>query len=218
MVKSIYEKYPFPSGSMVTWRSNGYGLELNRKHFLMELTYENNTFLSDNKRYSNISYNTPGLLWYGSNKVESKENSFLFDLICKLYNEGKYAGLISYHGTGGVIYYEPHKSCEKYDEFLKINERLASVYSLNTKYKCPNGIVKNGYKLVKNTSLNSTDEYLRIKYPGVLLVELSYMGGNPLGPFGDKDNNYIPTIEYNRRAFIEFIKECKKIKEIYRKM
>lgn len=85
---------------VVTWRSNSYGLDLNREHFLMELTYENDTFLSDNKRYNNISYNTPGPLGYGSNKVESNENSFLFDLICKLYNEGKYDGLISYHGTG----------------------------------------------------------------------------------------------------------------------
>ena len=38
------------------------------------------------------------------------------------------------------------------------------------------------------------DKKLRIDYPAVLLIELSYMGGNPLGPLGDKDNNYIPKI------------------------
>lgn len=48
-----------------------------------------------------------------------------------------------------MIYYVPYKSCEKYDEFLKLNEGIASVYSLNTKYKCSNGLVKNEYKLVK---------------------------------------------------------------------
>lgn len=49
MVKFIHEKYPFPSGSMVTWRSNGYDFEFNREYPLMNLTYENDTFLSDNK-------------------------------------------------------------------------------------------------------------------------------------------------------------------------
>lgn len=87
MVKFIHEKYPFPSGSMVTWRSNGYDFEFNREYPLMNLTYENDTFLSDNKKYNNISHNTLDPFFYGSNNVESKENSFLFDLICKLYNE-----------------------------------------------------------------------------------------------------------------------------------
>jgi hypothetical protein len=31
---------------------------------------------------------------------------------------------------------------------------------------------------------------LRRTYPGVLLIELSKMGGNPLAPYGDKENIY----------------------------
>ena len=50
------------------------------------------------------------------------------------------------------------------------------------------------------------------------MVELSYMGGNPLGPFGDKENNYIPTIENNFVAFMNFINECKKNKEYMYKL
>lgn len=217
MVKDIYDKYPFPNGSMVIWRSNGSGNELNREHPLIDLSSNNITYSSDNLRYNNIKSNVPGPLGMGNNKVESLENRFLFDLICKLYNEKLYTGMITYHSTGGMIYYEPNKLCKYYEKYKKINYELAHNYSLNTKYMCKNGLIKDGYKLMPNKDLNSTDEYLRINYPAVILVELSYMGGNPLGPFGDKDNNYMPTIEYNRYAFMEFIKDCKKIKNRYRK-
>lgn len=216
-VKSIYDKYSFPDGSMVIWRSNGSGIDLNREHPLMELSFNNITYGSDNLRYNNIRFNTPGPLGIYKNKVESVENKFLFDLICKLYNENKYAGTMIYHSTGGSIYYEPNIKCEHYEEYKKINYELAKKYSLKTKYKCQNGLIKDGYKLENNKDVNSNDEYLRIMYPAVLLIELSYMGGNPLGPFGDEVNNYKPTIKYNRLAFIDFIKECKKIKDSTRK-
>ena len=202
---------------MVIWRSNGSGIDLNREHPLMELSFDNITYGSDNLRYNNIRFNTPGPLGIYKNKVESVENRFLFDLICKLYNENKYAGTMIYHSTGGSIYYEPNIKCEHYEEYKKINYELAKKYSLKTKYKCQNGLIKDGYKLENNKDVNSNDEYLRIMYPAVLLIELSYMGGNPLGPFGDEVNNYKPTIKYNRLAFIDFIKECKKIKDSTRK-
>lgn len=66
--------------------------------------------------------------------VKSAENIFLFDLVCKLYNERKYAGLLLYHSTGGCIYYELDKTCEHYDEYLLINKKLADDYYLKTKY------------------------------------------------------------------------------------
>ena len=38
-------------------------------------------------------------------------------------------------------------------------------------------------------------------YPLDLLIELSPMGGNPIGPYGDKKGNYNKTIESNIKAF-----------------
>ena len=38
-------------------------------------------------------------------------------------------------------------------------------------------------------------------YPIDLLIELSPMGGNPIGPYGDKKGNYKKTIESNIKAF-----------------
>lgn len=55
----------------------------------------------------------------------------------------------------------------------------------------------------------ATDELLRVTYPGVLLVELSKMGGNPIAPYGDYLNNYIPTIYGNISALAELIKRMK---------
>ena len=218
MVESIYKNNIFPDGSLIDWRSNGYGLDLNRENEFIDLTCNNITFSSDNLRCNNILTNTAGPLGFYRNEVKSSENTFLFNLVCKLYNEKKYAGLLFYHSTGGCIYYEPDKRCKYYNQYLSFNKKLANSYRLKTKYISPNGLIKNGYKLVLNNGFFSTDEYLRIKFPGVILVELSYMGGNPLGPFGDKENNYIPTIENNFVAFMNFINECKKNKEYMYKL
>ena len=58
------------------------------------------------------------------------------------------------------------------------------------------------------------DERLRLDYPGFLLIVLSYMGGNPLGPLGDKDNNYIPTMEHNLEATKHFFENAVKLKDV----
>ena len=42
-------------------------------------------------------------------------------------------------------------------------------------------------------------------FPGVLMIELSKMGGNPIGPYGDKTNIY-NTINENISAIANIIK------------
>ena len=102
---------------------------------------------------------------------------------------------------------EEYKKLKTYHAII-----LAKNYVSNTKYKTLNGDIKPGYKIVSDPDINGFDEFLRVKYPAVLLIELSYMGGNPIGPFGDLDNNYYPTIENNIKALIDNIKLNKKLK------
>ena len=40
------------------------------------------------------------------------------------------------------------------------------------------------------------------------------MGGNPIGPLGDKDNNYVPTMESNLKAASNYFKYCKFLKGV----
>ena len=58
------------------------------------------------------------------------------------------------------------------------------------------------YKIEKGQSKRTcTNDSFRIMYPVDLLIELSPMGGNPIGPYGDKDGNYRRTMESNIKAF-----------------
>ena len=68
---------------------------------------------------------------------------------------------------------------DKYLEYFNYNEELANIYSNST-----------GYRLLDSSSTTGYGDYLRRTYPGVLLIELSKMGGNPIGPYGDKNNIY----------------------------
>ena len=66
---------------------------------------------------------------------------------------------------------------KKYLSFLKYNYELAFFYSQKTSYQMLECSDKSGY-----------GDYLRRTYPGVLMIELSKMGGNPIGPYGDVNN------------------------------
>ena len=66
-----------------------------------------------------------------------------------------------------------------YQEFLQYNKELATCYQQAT-----------NYQLLDSKGTSGYGDYLRRTYPGVLLIELSKMGGNPIGPYGDKNNIY----------------------------
>ena len=225
-IKEIYSNPEVPRGSIVVHRGNGSGMETNRSTLYRALLSENASSYGPN-RYNNININIPGPLGVAPSKEDLVENKFLRGLIDKLYNEGKYAGSIIYHGTGGMIYSKVSNDDEVLieddlsDEYIKskyvknvINRVLARKYKEDTRYLTPNGQEKTGYRIVNDPSLKDQDERLRLDYPGVLLIELSYMGGNPIGPLGDKENNYIPTMEHNLIATANFFKQCKALKDV----
>ena len=218
-----------PMGSLVVWRGNGLGIETNRDNKYVQWL---DLVKSGVKKYGSNRYNNiPDLVEGPLGKIcvdlndldkHTKENTFLLNLIKKIYDSGKYAGMYIYHGTGGEIFYKicPDLIGEVIDinnasKYVQINKKIALNYSENTKYKTKK-FEKNGYKLVENPNLIGMDELLRAMYPAVLLIELSYMGGNPLGPYADKDNNYIPTIEYNIKAFYSSIIINKSLKNEYK--
>ena len=93
------------------------------------------------------------------------------------------------------------------DKFItSYNYILSKFYQENT--------IKNAskYDIVKGQSGKaiSVNDQLRQKYPGNILVELSPMGGNPIGPFGDP-NNIKNTIESNIYSFIYTMSNLDKI-------
>ena len=45
-----------------------------------------------------------------------------------------------------------------------------------------------------------------MKYPADLLIELSGMGGNPIGPYGDIVGNYTNIINSNIAAYSDFLR------------
>ena len=65
----------------------------------------------------------------------------------------------------------------QYNEFYNYNKELADIYHDST-----------DYKILEDASTTGYGDLLRRTFPGVLLIELSKMGGNPITPYGDKYN------------------------------
>lgn len=203
-VKEMYKDERLPKGSMICFRANSSGIELNRNtrfsKGLKDIKEKKEVYGLN--RYNNIPTIIKGPLGIPCVDVNNfsyeNENILLFDLLEKLYCEKKYCGCILFHSTGGEIYYKP--IFESYENNLRVKEQekisnknleLALEYQKYTEYKLTDN---------NDKEFNSFDGYLRTLYPNILLIELSKMGGNPLGPYGDIKNNYIPTINDNLKA------------------
>lgn len=223
-IKEIYSNPEVPKGSIIVHRGNGYGEETNRSQLSKALSNSTNNYYSN--RYNNINRNIPGPLGIIPDE-ELPENKFLKNLLSKLYKEQKYTGMLTYHSTGGMIYSKlsdddellldeelPNSYLEEKYRNSIVNRILTKKYQEDTKYTTEDGIEKSGYKVVEIPSLADSDEVLRLTYPALLLIELSYMGGNPIGPLGDKTNNYVPTIESNLKAAYNFFRTCKYLKNV----
>lgn len=203
-IKEMYKDKRLPKGSLICFRANSSGIELNRNvrfnKGIRDIKEQKSVYGLN--RYNNIPTTIKGPLGIPCIDVDNfsyeNENILLFNILDKLFNEKKYCGCLLFHSTGGEIYHKPiFESYENnYDDKLKEkisnrNLHLALEYQKHT-----------GYNLTDNNDkeFNSFDGYLRTLYPNILLIELSKMGGNPIGPYGDIKNNYIPTIENNLKA------------------
>lgn len=194
---------PHPKGSIIDWASNGSGIDLNSN--TKENIKEPKTY-NKSLAYNNLRVDIPSPIGHPGNNqsknfTQEIEVISLQQLLDKLKNSCTI--FLNYHSVGGLIYQRP----ENDDKFItSYNYILSKFYQENT--------IKNAskYDIVKGQSGRaiSVNDQLRQKYPGNILVELSPMGGNPIGPFGDP-NNIKNTIESNIYSFIYTMSNLDKI-------
>lgn len=194
---------PHPKGSIIDWASNGSGIDLNSN--TKENIKEPKTY-NKSLAYNNLRVDIPSPIGHPGNNqsknfTQEVEVISLQQLLDKLKNSCTM--FLNYHSVGGLIYQRP----ENDDKFItSYNYILSKFYQENT--------IKNAskYDIVKGQSGRaiSVNDQLRQKYPGNILVELSPMGGNPIGPFGDP-NNIKSTIESNIYSFIYTMSNLDKI-------
>lgn len=185
-----------PKGAIINWASNGNGIDLNSNSIYKQVSpFEYNK----QNVYNNIRLDIPSPIGYpGKNNQKDFQQEIeilsLKELLETLSKNHNLLGYLNYHSIGGIIYQRPISD----DLFITTyNYLLSKFYQEKTiKDKQKYGIITK--KQDKITSVNDT---LRINYPGNLLIELSPMMGNPIGPFGDI-NNYYQTIDCNIKSFI----------------
>ena len=194
---------PHPKGSIIDWASNGSGIDLNSN--TKENIKESKTY-NKSLAYNNLRVDIPSPIGHPGNNqsknfTQEVEVISLQQLLDKLKNSCTM--FLNYHSVGGLIYQRP----ENDDKFItSYNYILSKFYQENT--------IKNAskYDIIKSQSGRaiSVNDQLRQKYPGNILVELSPMGGNPIGPFGDPIN-IKNTIESNIYSFIYTMSNLDKI-------
>lgn len=213
-VKEMMDNYKFPPGCLLIWRANGSGVELNRNHPL------NPSFLGQDKpkwgtaRYNNILANVKGPLGvaclFKDHFEYEPENQIIINLIENLIDSKNYAGIFTFHSTMGRVYCNP--TFEVDENLLSDSDRYKSTM-INNIYAKPFE-TKAGYAPITDVDFAGFDEYLRVFYPGVILVELSKMGGNPIGCYGDRQGNYYNTM----LSCLDATKTCLKISPYIREM
>ena len=205
LIKSLDSVYKnLPKGSIVSHDPNGIYVNLNENSpFNPGVDNTSIEWMYGSK--SNLQFFVKGPVGLACEKENNFEytieNKILYNLINNSYKKGKYLATFLYHGTGGLIYYIPSEN----NNFLNYNEQLYNAYN--------KGIYS--YSNYEYTGINEFegigyDDLLRNKFPGVLLIELSKMGGNPISPYGDKNNIY-NTINENINGFNEVLKYLKSI-------
>ena len=208
-IESIYKIYHHPLGSQINFDANGSGVNLNANHLHsigMEAYQKHEVFYGLSPK-DNIQKYVPGPIGTSClnyhNFTYAAENIFLENLIKESFYQGRYEMTFLYHSSGGMIYYKPYQDLmkkEAYFDFYQYNQTLAEIYERST-----------NYQILEESSTTGYGDYLRRTYPGVLLIELSKMGGNPLGPYGDGSNT-IRVFEENNAAINEVFHYLKKEK------
>ncbi len=211
-IKEVYSDYLNPKGSIVTHDSNGSCINLNGNcvispgiNFAKSRIVKHGNSPRSNVR--NYYFGPLGVSCLDYNNFEyAEENKCLLRLINESVNKNRYFATILYHGTGGMLYYLPSEygmanNANSYSDFCSFNERLANSYAY-----------KSDYKILSCDEYKGFGDYLRAMYPGVLLIELSKMGGNPIAPYGDR-NNINRVYMDNNAAFNDLLKEATKIKD-----
>lgn len=213
--KMMYD-YKHPLGSQINFEATGMGINLNANTPLNPgiMAMKNNKIIYGYGAKDNVRKYVKGPIGVPcddyNNFSIAKENLLLENLIKTSFKQNRLTSVLLFHATGGEIYYKPYQDImndHQYYNLLEYNQALASIYSKDTNYRLLNSNDTSGY-----------GDYLRRTYPGVLLIELSKMGGNPLGPYGDINNidNVYNTNITALNNLIKYLKD-KNTKKIVRK-
>ena len=192
----------------------------------------------------NISHPGPINCPFDKDKGEFKqenETKAISNLLESLNEEQKLFAYINYHSTGGMIFQRPaikpeglNITQEQIWEKELFNYLCSRLYSektvrdkqKNEKYKifptCLPTIkskvdinsMPQVYKKISNSQATSLNDIFRLKYPLDLLIELSAMGGNPIGPYGDISGNYTNVMESNISAIKQLLEYAPIIKMV----
>lgn len=227
-IKGIYQKYKIPDGAIIAWSANANGIDLNAntKYNRNISRIDNGEELYMHLRYSNIRFSEPGPINcpYDKNKgfFQEKETVFISDFLEELYNSNKLSAIFNYHSTGGLIDQRPSeleddlkdRNINLKDKALN-NYMFAKFYQSETYKNLNNKDEK--YDILKDRSVIKTLNGLcRVLYPLDMLVELSELGGNPIGPYSNIDN-YNSIMKSNLEAIkksISYLKLSNKISDI----
>lgn len=220
-VRRILEKYPdIPKGTLQVWSANANGIDPQaNSEYNSILTKRKNGELGtdeavyvNNLRYANMNCGHPGPLNCGYDPEigfeKEPEIRAITGLLSKLSEKGVLHSYFNYHSTGGLLYQRPEEPIEEmgistntiWTRILE-NFALSKFYARKT-YKNANDKENSGYRILTGKGkIATSNDVLRIMHPRDILIELSGMGGNPIGPYGDLEGNYKNLIQSNLDAF-----------------
>ena len=226
-LKELYEKFNIPKGTMISWAANANGIDLNANtkynRHLNDIKDNKDLYLS--LRYSNIKYSTPGPMncpWNKENDFKlEKENTYIWNYLEDLYLKNELTAIFNYHSAGALIDHRPSEIADDLkDRNINLQKQSLNNYVLAKIYQSETYSDKNNPKGTSYTLLNDVSEIgtqnglYRTIYPLDILIELSSIVANPLGPYSDLENDYQSTMESNFNALIKSIRNIDKAKEI----
>ena len=229
-VKKLYKENSFPIGSLANFYANSDGVNLNDNnpyfYEIMKQKMAASKVVLGNIRDNHITKSVPGPIGnanYDMNKpfCYSSENEAIFKYLNNQDENRENFAFFNCHGTGGLLYiypvYNEINKSEPRDFSFYINNRLATEYTNETGNAY---LEKTGkfdpYKTAGHPSqITGVGDVLRKKYIASFILELSKMGGNPLAPYGDRENNYTLTMQANFDAFSKTLKTILSLQELY---
>lgn len=223
-VKALYAGSDAPLGTLGNFFANADGVNLNDNneyyYKIVKDRAEKGIITYGNLRDNNLVKSKPGPI---GGPVTDLQKPFEYTsenkaLLAYLDKNPNYL-FMNCHGTGGIIFTYPFEDEHKVirDFSFYINNRIASDYSYATgkAYKEYNG-ENVSYSLVGYPeSITGLGDVMRKSYKASLLLELSKMGGNPIGPYGDRKGNYEITIIANFEGFKASLETVKRLEPLY---
>lgn len=216
-VMDILKKNNYDIGVCAAWSANGHGVDLSQNAPF-------NSNIEDYKKgsaysgaaYSNIRRDVVGPINCPCRDLNNfsfeVENLHMLNFLANLSakKDQEIVAFLNYHSIMGKIYQRPVKEQAMIDLYhVDYFKTLISNYVGARTFR-----EENAYDIIEGEDpYNYINEYFRLRYGINIQVELSRMGGNPIGPLADPEVLENVTIKPNIRAFRNFVANLDFIKE-----